>query len=188
MKIFAIYCNIQLTKKPDWLDDFKNKYNYSYDYHITLKQPTYIEEDEIKNVQNILSNIFNELKIPNGQISLTFNKVITDTDKQGKSLIMLNAEENGEINALQKKIVLALKNYSNFFYPESEKWENGFNPHITIADELNDNQLKQAMDDIGNNVECEAVVKEVVLSLVSDMSAEEANNPENKTIYKLTNS
>lgn len=46
MKIFAVYSGLKLSKRPEWLDDFRKKYDDPYEYHIILKQPSYIKKEQ----------------------------------------------------------------------------------------------------------------------------------------------
>jgi len=130
MKIFAVYSRLNFIKKPEWLDGFRNKYNYPYTYHVTLKQPTYIQEEEIVNVKNVLAGLFSELKFPEHKIGIVFDKLVIDTP------IMIAATRTEEIAILQDKIVKALESYNNLVKPESKNWEEDFKPHITITDDL----------------------------------------------------
>ena len=177
MKIFAVYSRLIFTKKPDWLDAFKNKYNYPYAYHVTLKQPTYIPEDEIENVKNTLASLFNKVKFPEHKIDIVFDNLVIDTP------IMIEATKKGEVGTLQDKVAIVLKSYNNFVNPGSKNWEEDFKPHITISDDLDAERLEQAKLDIQKDVRCEATIKEVVLSMAEDMTSSE--DSKEKTIYKL---
>ena len=52
------YAKVELTKKPNWLDDFRSKYDEPYEYHVTLKQPCVIEEDLIPEIKAKLNTFF----------------------------------------------------------------------------------------------------------------------------------
>lgn len=184
MKIFAIYSNIELTQKPEWLDDFRVRYNAAHDYHVTLKQPTYIEEYDVQKIQENLSQLVHNAVIPEGGIRLTFDSVVTDIDPEGKSTIMINAQKNELIETLQKQIVAAFKNYDHLYNPASRNWEENFQPHITIGDGLDNGQLKVALAEL-ENVLCVGIIQNIVLSVVKDMSLDEINDPVNKTVYEI---
>ena len=177
MKIFAVYSRLNFIKKPEWLDGFRNKYNYPYTYHVTLKQPTYIQEDDVVNVKDILSDVFSALELPKHKIDIVFDKVIIDTP------IMIATTKIGEIGILQNKIARALRSYNNFVKPESKNWEEDFNPHITLTDDLDAEKLEQAKLDIKEDVRCEAVIEEIVLTVAQDMTSAEGSK--DKTVYKL---
>jgi len=177
MKIFAVYSRLNFIKKPEWLDGFRNKYNYPYTYHVTLKQPTYIQEEEIVNVKNVLAGLFSELKFPEHKIGIVFDKLVIDTP------IMIAATRTEEIAILQDKIVKALESYNNLVKPESKNWEEDFKPHITITDDLDAGKFEQAKLDLKEDVRCEAVIEEIVLTVAQDMTSVEGSK--DKTIYKL---
>ena len=178
MKIFAVYARLNFIKKPEWLDAFRIKYGYPYTYHVTLKQPSYIQEEEIANVKNILAELFSELKFPGHKIDIVFDKLVIDTP------IMIAATGKGDIATLQKEILSALDSYDNSFVkPESWEWEKDFKPHITITDDLEAEKLDQAKVDLGEDVRCEAVIQEIVLTIAQDMTSAESSK--DKTVYKL---
>ena len=179
MKIFAVYARLNFTKKPDWLDGFIIKYNYPYTYHVTLKQPMYIQEEKIANIKNILTDFFNKFELSEHKIDIVFDKLVIG------SPIMIEATDKREISILQDKIVTALKSYTNFVKPESKDWEEDFKPHITITADLEGEKLEQAKLDIGNDVRCEATIEEIVLSVVDEITPEQANDPKNKTTFAL---
>ena len=131
-----------------------------------------------KNIsQDILSGIFSGLELPKHKIDIVFDKVIIDTP------IMIVATKIGEIGILQDKIVAALRSYNNFVKPESKNWEEDFKPHITITEDLEGEKLEQAKLDMGEDVRCEATIKEIVLSVAQDMTS--AEGFKDKTVYKL---
>ena len=177
MKIFAVYSRLNFIKKPEWLDAFRIKYGYPYTYHITLKQPTYIQEEEIINVKNILAGLFSELNFPEHKIGVVFDKIVIDTP------IMIAATDKENIAILQDKIVKALGDYNNLVKPESKNFEEDFKPHITITDDLDAEKLEQAKFDIGEDIRCDAVIEEIVLTVAQDMTSAEGSK--DKTIYKL---
>ncbi len=55
-KIFHIAAELDLTKKPDWLDDFRVKYDKPYPNHITLKTNTFFDSNDFKNLKNDFTN------------------------------------------------------------------------------------------------------------------------------------
>ena len=177
MKILAVYARLNFIKKPEWLDAFRIKYGYPYTYHVTLKQPTYIQEEEIENVKNILADLFSGLKFPNHRIGIVFDKLVIDTP------VMIAATDKEGIDILQDKIVKTLGSYNNLVKPESKNWEEDFKPHITITDDLDAEMLEQAKLDIKEDVRCEAVIEEIVLTVAQDMTSAEGSK--DKTIYEL---
>jgi 2'-5' RNA ligase len=184
MKIFAVYANVTLTKKPEWLDGFREKYDERYDFHITLKQPCFINEAEIDRLKESVETFFRELKVPNGKIDLVFNAMKIDKDKKGHT-IMLNAKPSGPLIATQRNLRSLLADYTSYVDTRTEDFEKKFVPHITIARHLGDDQFREAMQYMKSDTTCAGEIKEFVLSIVNEISAKEAKNPLNKTIYKL---
>lgn len=179
MKIFAIYTNVKLSKKPEWLDEYRNKYHQQRDWHITLKQPCWIEDGEVDILKNVVSNFFSQLDEKRG-IELTFDKVIFDTD-----CVMLGTNDTAEINELQRKLCEVLSKYTKYTDPASQSYEENFNPHITIVDNLSLEQIRESSQYFKDGCACLGVVDKVVLSVVNDLSFEEMNKESNKTVYSL---
>jgi len=186
-KIYAVYCIVKLTKHPSWLDDFRKKYDEAYDFHITLKQSAFIEENQLDEIKKILDRILNDFAKNKSKIRLTFDKLLLDEgeDTEKSGYIYLFSKNNDLIDDLQIKIRADLKDYSNYLNPKSIDYEYDFKPHITIARGLVGNRFKKAVADLKNDYTCEGEITEVVLSCVKEISVAEAHNPENLTVYKL---
>lgn len=184
-KIFAVYANVILIKKPDWLDDFREKYDEKYDFHITLKQPSFIKTEQVTDVKNKLSSVLAECISSNHQITVTFDKIAIDEQVIDGIYIMINAKNNEPLNNLQKNIRTALKGYDNFCEEKSRAYEKIFVPHITIARHLNDKKYKRAKRYLLGDYICEGVIKNIYLSVVKEDNVREAINPNNITSYNL---
>ena len=52
-KIYAVWAKINLIKKPDWLSKYRKKYNNLYPFHVTLKQPCFIDNKKFNEIKNI---------------------------------------------------------------------------------------------------------------------------------------
>jgi len=186
-KIYAVYCIVKLTKQPEWLDDFRKKYDEAYDFHITLKQSAYIEEGQLSEIKKKLDGILNDFAKNKHKITLTFDELLIDenddSDKSG--YIYLFSKNNSPVDNLQLKIRAGLKDFSDYCHPKSLEYEYDFKPHITIARGLVGNRFKEAVADLKNDYTCEGEITEVVLSCVKEISVEEAHNHNNLTIYKL---
>lgn len=186
MPIFAIYTQVELIKKPAWLDHFRERYDKPYPYHVTLKQPCFIEEKDKESVKTSFKRFFEERKGNVHSILLVFTKLVMVREKQdGFTTIMIDTESRSAIEELQSELVASLGSYRAYVKAESEDWEKYFHPHITIARNLSDEHLAQAKNTLGLDFRCEGVIREVVLSIVAEDTPEEARKPENKTIYLL---
>jgi len=180
MKIFALYSTVELFTKPSWFDSFRKKYYGSYDLHVTFKQSCFIKQNEIIKVKQKLEDYFSKTNRKSHEIKMIFNKLIVYDD-----VIMINSEYDPKITSLQKDLVNLLDEYTDFIEPELEEYQNNFQPHITIAMDLNNQQLIEAQNEIVGDIFCEGVIKDVTLSVVNEITPKETNNPDNKTLYKL---
>ena len=81
--IFAVYARVKLLKKPDWLDDFRIKYDEPYDFHITLKQPSFIDEKQIPLIKEKLDHVFSNFSLSSHKINIIFNEKIIDNEVEG---------------------------------------------------------------------------------------------------------
>lgn len=187
IRIFAIYARVRLVKKPDWLDGFCKKYGQPYDYHITLVQSRFIDEDKIPALKEIVNEFLAGIIVPNHKIELNFSDPIFDADgaEKGEACVMINTEKNDQLLELQKNIVRLMVDYSDYYKPELEGYENNFQSHITVAMDLNKAQFEQAKKDFKDDFQCVGVIEEVVLSIVKEITPDEANNPKNLSVYKL---
>lgn len=180
-KIFHISADFDLIKKPDWIDNFRQKYDKPFRYHITLKTETYFNAKYLKNLKTDLLSITKQY----AEIRISFNKLFIGHSPKGEC-IMIRAEKNKNLVNLQKEITKKISNYGNHIMQEYEKFEKNFKPHITVARNLTAEQLKNAKNELGKNLYCEALIDKIVLTTVKNDLFEEWNNKKNKTYYKLT--
>ncbi|MBP6945321.1 2'-5' RNA ligase family protein [Patescibacteria group bacterium] len=186
MKLFAVYSKVHLTQKPTWLDEFYKKYNPSSSgYHVTLKQPCYLKEEDIPNVKNQLAGLFNSAPIPSHEIILNFNDLAIDIGIGEFKSIMIHAEHQPSIHKLQKHILETLSTYKDYVDAESEAWEKNFKPHLTLASDINRTQYELALKELRNDYACKGVIQDVSLIIVEKMIPAEADNIKNQTIYRL---
>ena len=183
MKIFVVYAKIELIQKPNWLDAFRAKYDEPFEYHITLKQPCVVENDQVPDIKNKLDDLFLNLKIPNQVIYLVFDSLGIDDTVDGDICIMINATDSSEIHSLQRKILLALSGFNQYLKPKTKEYEENFQPHITIASNLDKQSYSLASKELKRDYICQGIVKEIVLAVVDNANATEASNPKNQTVY-----
>jgi hypothetical protein len=91
-KIYAIYCTVELTKKPDWLDKFCSTYNRPHPLHITLKQMAYIDDIELTEIKAILEDILERTKISSKKLQIVFDKLVLDEQDDAGSIYLLASE------------------------------------------------------------------------------------------------
>lgn len=189
--MFAIYARVRLIKKPIWMDDFCVKYNQPYDYHITLIQCRFIDETEISKLKEKVDRFFappaGGLTIPNHKIEVDFSIPVIDNEgaEKGEACILINAKKNDKLINLQKNLVELMVDYKDFYKPKLEEYELNFEPHITVAMDLDKKQFIEAKKDFKDDFECIGLVDEIVLSIVNEITPDESNNPNNLIIYKL---
>ena len=179
-KMFNIVADFKLNVKPNWLDDFRRKYDKPYQYHITLKTSTYFDENRFEDLKFSLNEI---LKLFN-PIEITFNQVFTGQTSKG-GCIMIKACKNNNLIALQRKISDKLSEYGEHITKEYKQYEKSFNPHITIARQLSPERFIQASSEIEENTQCKAIIEEVVLTVAKNDSFDEWSNSSNKTHFYL---
>jgi 2'-5' RNA ligase len=183
MKIFVVTADIELTSRPEWLDDFRNRYDKPYRYHITLKQPCSVNEDQVEEIKDRLATLFSKSR-SSQKIDLKFDELKISPDAPGEICIMINSS-NETVRKLQKKVVDALSQFANYYKPEYQTYEKQFEPHITIARDLDSQKLQEASKELEQDYTCEGKIGKVVLTVVGNFGPEEANDSKNQTIYNL---
>lgn len=183
MKIFVVTADIELTNKPEWLDDFRNRYDKPYRYHITLKQPCFVNEDQVREIKDRLATLFSKSQ-SNKKIDLRFGELKISTDAPGKVCVMINSSDE-TVHKLQKKVVEALSQFTSYYKPEYQAYEKQFVPHITIARDLDSQKLREVSMELEQDYTYEGRIEKVILTVVDNFGPEEASNSKNQTIYNL---
>jgi len=187
-RIYAVYCKVTLTHQPIWLDEFRLRFDKPYDFHLTLKQAATIKLEQLGEIKQRLGAVLGSTSILDHKICLTFNKLVLDKhdDYDNKGYIYLFCKETNEtLDKLQKDIRTELKDFSRYLNPHSIEHESSFEPHITIARELNEAQFKLATDLLEEDYVCNGEVNEIVISCVSEINPTKASDPTNLTIFKF---
>ncbi len=185
MKIFVVTADIQLINEPSWLQDFRRRYDDDYPYHVTLKLPTSIEDEQVPDIKQKLDNLLSTVQVPGHSVTLEFNKLVFGPDAPGGACIMIDAAGDEIIYNLQKKIVSALSDYKQYYKEKYKGYEEDFRPHITIARNLDQPSYERAKQDLLINYKCRGKVSKLILTVVDNFGPEEANDPERQTIYQL---
>lgn len=175
MIVFAITTNVEFLRKPDWLDAFFLKYNNNkFSYHITLKQPCIIEEDQISEIKDKLASYISENA---HSFNIDFDKYFTNSTEADLSksdgVIMIQAKENPYIIQLQKDFLRSLTDYKNYLSPETQEYEENFNPHLTLAYDLNEQTFEAAKKELQDDCSCQCKVTKIILSIVRDYNTEQ---------------
>ena len=98
-KMFHIGADFELSKKPNWLDNFRKRYDKPYNYHITLKNPTYFNGDDLKDIKLNLKRVLE----PYNKIKVIFKNLFINPSSKGEC-IMIRAEKSEMLVRLQKEI------------------------------------------------------------------------------------
>lgn len=183
MKIFVVTADVELTSRPEWLDDFRNRYDKPYQYHITLKQPCSVNENQVGEIKDKLATLFSTSQ-SSQKIDLKFDELKVSNDALGEICIMLNSSNNA-VRQLQKNIVDTLSQFTNYYKPEYQTYEKQFVPHITIARDLGGHKPQEARKELERDYSCEGKIEKVILTVVDNFGPEEANDSRNQTIYNL---
>jgi 2'-5' RNA ligase len=185
MRIFGLFADVTFTQKPAWLDDFRARYDEPYNYHLTLKQPCYIQKEKIPELKGEVQEFFSTQEIQGHRIDLVFDRLFIRPESPKGAYIMILAQENPVLMKFQRHLREALAQYQNYLTPESSQWERDFKPQITIARHLSPEQLKDARRDLHEDYRCVGSINEVYLQVVEEKNVGEANRQDNRTIFLL---
>lgn len=186
MIIFAVQTNLAITKKPEWLEAYRAKYHdLRYDYHVTLKQPCIIDEQDLGEIRHQLADYFDSVK-PR-VIKFIFDQIIlADTRaEEGEACIMIKTT-NEEIEKLQKDLMNILSRYTDYVWEQSKEYEANFMPHITISRDMNRQEFESAKSDLKEDYLTEGVATKVILSVVRDFDKNDRSKGyHDDSIYNL---
>ena len=141
MMFFAIYTNVNITEKQDWLDGFRSKYDLEYhadtdtfyvpyDAHITLTQPRFIIDSETALLKTELTKFFDNYS---GKIEIEFSGLHLDRqDTNDNGCIMVDSTNSDELSKLQSKMLNFVRKNDNFCDIMHKAYEDDFIPHLTI--------------------------------------------------------
>lgn len=177
---FQISADFKLNSKPDWLDAFRAKYDLPYDYHITFKSTTHFKSEDLGKMNAELKDIADN----HDSITVIFDELFIAPTPKGWC-IMIKAKPNEELSNLQKEISEKFSKYGDIITKERESYEKNFKPHITIGRHLTDEKLEEAKKELRDELICNTVINNLVLTTVENGTFEEWSNPENRKLYKL---
>lgn len=185
MKFFALYFRLELKQRPFWFDEFRIKYDEPYDLHVTLIQPRYIEESEQGLLKFKLNKFLRENKLSDEEKYLIFDNFVCEKELDGKYTCMLMAQDNSGLINFQKQLREDLKIFNEYVDRITKEYEINFRPHITIGRNINKKNLEEAKSYFKSGYTTGALINELVLPIVKSNNIEEAQDPNNLTIYKL---
>lgn len=162
-KLFNITAEFDLTKKPDWLDGFRAKYDKPYRYHVTFKTNTFLESNNFDQLKADLKEIAQK----HNKVKVTFDTLFTNVSPRGHC-IMIRAKESKELTDLQKEISARFARYGSHINKQYKEFEENFTPHLTIGRHLTKDQLQKALKEVGRNLFCETLISELILTTVTE--------------------
>lgn len=177
MKIFAVYSTLTILEQPTWLEDFKKRFHCPWDWHVTLKQPCFIEEEEVQIVKDRLADFVQQKQMLRQK--LCFDEVYSSAEGTNHT-IMLRMSHHPALHLFQKHLCEYLSDFTRYVSPEMKNYEEHFSPHVTIGETTTEEEYKDAMDYLSSEVRCVSVTDTLVLSVVSDMSFEATLEPNTK--------
>ena len=178
--LFQISADFDLKSKPEWLDSFRLKYDLPYDYHITFKTTTTFKNEDFENLKTELKDTLINYK----PFTVIFDELFIAPALSGWC-VMIKAKQNKTLLELQKEISERFSKFGTHLSRQKEDFEKNFDPHITIARHLIDEQLEKAKSELKEGLICEALIESVTLTTAKEDKFEGWNKPENRIFYKL---
>lgn len=185
MKIFALYIKIKLTKKPEWFGEFLEKYFEPVGLHITLIQPRCVDEKQISDLEFKVNELIKRINVVEDDKKLFFDKLVIDKGSDGKYIFMLNCRKNKFLINFQKELRVAFKDYDFYVDDSNKEYEVNFNPHITVATDLDEHAKGEAEKYFIPDYLFEGVLGELVSVVVKDQTIEERKNINNQKTFTL---
>ncbi len=185
MKIFAIYLRLNLIQKPEWFDNFRQKYSEPVDLHITLIQPRYIDETRVDDIKLEVRNFLNKSRFGADDKTIKFNNIVCDQEVNGTYTIMLLAENADKVLFIQKGLKELLIDSIEYVDEVTMDYEENFRPHITIGTNIDKNTLHTVQSYFQSTNEVTGVVTDLVIPIVKDTSLQERMDINNQIILDL---
>lgn len=187
-KVYAIYCRVVLDNEPDWLKDFRAKYDKPYDLHITLKQMSYIDESAIADIRAILKECLEKSQSLKALPQLEFDTLAgedTDPDTGKGMLYIFASKRNHYLDQLQFHLRQSLSHYSDYYLQESARYESDFQPHITIGRDLDDITYQAATRELPGNITVNGTIESIVLSCLDETRVGEIPRYDELSIFEV---
>ncbi len=185
MKTFAVTADVELVRKPQWFDGFRAEYDDPYPLHVTLKQPSLVEDGDVEGLKKEVADFFAGWGKSEAPIGITFDRMNVSVRSKEDICVMLDATDTGPLATMQAGIVARLGTRYPYRKEEYARYESNFHPHVTIARDLTEKDYGSAAKIWTPDFACEGFVKSCTLVIVPLLNAEEANKPENRTTFAL---
>lgn len=180
MKVYKVTSYFELFEKPDWLDEFRKKYDYPHRYHSSFKFQTAIEDKEIEKVKKIVEEVVSKYK----PVPVVFNSYVFEKLEKG-NLIMITSNQANSLYDFQKELVTKLESLGTLLSSEFKRFEKDYLLHITIARRLSDTDFEEAKLELPDKIVCKALTLDVTLTVVNDWVPEETSKPENNFVFEF---
>lgn len=159
-----MWMEVELVEKPDWLDEFRRKFDKDYPYHLTLKNQTYLEDADVDEIEKILDDVAHRY----GSFVLQFEELAANHTEKG-GVIMIRAERDETLMQLQQEVREELAGFGVHKKDYYAVFERNFVPHLTIARHLDEFQMEQALAELPNIVLCIGKIESMVLEIVDEV-------------------
>lgn len=126
-----------------------------------------------------------ENKLSEEEKYLVFDNFMCEKELDGKYTCMLMAQDNNGLMNFQKQLRENLQRFNRYVDRVTEEYEINFRPHITIGRNINEKNLEEVKSYFKSGYATRALINELVLPIVKSNSIEEAQDPNNLTIYKF---
>lgn len=185
MHIFAVTADVELSRKPEWFDAFRAEYDEPYPLHVTLKQPSLVEDGDVEGLKKEVADFFAMLEKAETPLRVRFDRMSVSVRSREDICVMLDATESGALPDLHAGIMAKLGTRYSYRKEEYRRYEEDFHPHVTIARDLTEKDYGGAAKVWTPDFDCEGIVKSCTLVIVPELNAEEANKAENRTTFIL---
>lgn len=163
MKLYLfVRADLRLIKKPEWLDAFRESYDEIFPYHISLKRAVEVSKSDQQLIEKKVADITKDFK----PFEVRFKELFFGKTKFGNT-IMIRAENVPQLHALRDRVFESFKKYNTYIQPEHKAFDEDFNPHITIARHLSDEQLLEAKKEIQKPLEVVAKIDSLNFAITS---------------------
>lgn len=184
MKYFHISAEFDLVNKPAWLKEYRRNFDVGYTYHVTLKNPTEIQDEKVLQMKEELTKVINESGINSVFVGdLVFNELKFNRTSSGKC-VMVMSKGNKKLTDLQAEIHKKLSKYGKHVKPIYDMFENNFDPHFTIGRHLKGEKFEEAKRRLPRHIELKGLFKRITLIVVDDPIDEEWTDENNKMFFE----
>ncbi len=135
MKAIHITSDLELTLPKELAEMFLKSSKLGV-FHISYKMPCWVSEDYIDDIKQSFNDVSGKI----AAYCIDFDRYVVN--KSDTYTIMLGTKNKNDAAKAQRKILTSVNAYcQHHLKPNYLKYENDFNPHITIAYDVSDEEL-----------------------------------------------